>query len=146
MPSNYLSLVNITPEEKQKHLFSESDKKLERIAKIIKSGQSEVEKCSLPVKLMTNLFYGSWLKGLHKKGGKFFIDSNCNTCKICEKICPVNNISIIKDKPQWSDKCEECYACFNFCPKMAIQVNKKSETQGRYHNPYVTINEIIDQK
>lgn len=75
----------------------------------------------------------------------FVVNDQCNNCGICEKICPVNNITIEMKRPVWSDKCIMCFACLHWCPKEAINAGKITENTERYHHPDVNINEIIHQ-
>jgi flavodoxin/ferredoxin len=41
----------------------------------------------------------------------FKCDDKCNGCGICSKICPVQNIKIVDDRPTWQHQCEQCFAC-----------------------------------
>ncbi|MBU2630483.1 MAG: EFR1 family ferrodoxin [Proteobacteria bacterium] len=46
----------------------------------------------------------------------------CNSCKICIKKCPNNNIRLDKnDTPQWGRNCLFCFYCEMKCPKDAIK-------------------------
>ena len=44
----------------------------------------------------------------------------CNGCGACAKLCPVNNIMLKDGKPEWLHHCENCLACYNWCPQKAI--------------------------
>lgn len=57
---------------------------------------------------------------------------------------PVNNIEIINKTPKWDSKCEQCLACINWCPFKAIEFDNRTDKQMRYHNPNVTIRDIVD--
>ena len=73
----------------------------------------------------------------------FKVDDNCNNCELCIKVCPVNNIAIEKGKPYWQHKCEQCFACLQWCPQSAIQFREGTKGQKRYHNPNITLSEIL---
>jgi flavodoxin/Fe-S-cluster-containing hydrogenase component 2 len=78
---------------------------------------------------------------------EFLLDSECNGCGICEKVCTTNCIKLIEDKPHWEgEKCYYCYACFNFCPRQAIGVKYYTKKLGRYHYPSVGWEDIAAQK
>lgn len=62
---------------------------------------------------------------------------------MCEKICPVNNITIESNKPKWNGKCVDCMACINICPKKAINIGKSTIKKNRYRNPYIEANELL---
>ncbi|MBN2602662.1 MAG: EFR1 family ferrodoxin [Candidatus Thermoplasmatota archaeon] len=75
-----------------------------------------------------------------------FADEKCNGCGICEKVCPMENITMIENKPSWSDKCMICFACLHWCPWEAIQAGNLTQKMKRYHHPKVKMNDIINQK
>ncbi|MCP4136311.1 MAG: hypothetical protein GY754_35400 [bacterium] len=74
----------------------------------------------------------------------FKINSKCNGCGICQKICPVRNIEIVEDKPVWLHKCENCYACFQWCPQEAIS-GDIVEYEKKYHHPGAALSDLIDK-
>jgi ferredoxin len=39
------------------------------------------------------------------------VDEKCTSCGICAKICPVDNIKIVNQKPEFEHRCEMCFAC-----------------------------------
>ena len=55
--------------------------------------------------------------------------SKCNSCGLCEKLCPVNNIKLIK-YPEFLNNCILCMRCFAYCPKEAISF--KNYRSARY--------------
>lgn len=110
-------------------------------------------------RLLNSLLEKSVLLGMdiseHIGGVNYFCsDSKCTGCGICEKVCLSQKIKIIDKKPVWekSTFCYMCYACINYCPVQAIQVNDipvvKSYTRqnGRYTHPYATVKDISAQK
>ena len=49
----------------------------------------------------------------------------CNSCKICEKICPAGAIQVDSNNNKWyyfPRKCIKCYRCVDKCPQRAIMV------------------------
>lgn len=85
---------------------------------------------------------GSYAEMLPYMDRSFYTNDNCVGCGSCAKICPVKNIKIIDQRPEWLHKCEFCLACFHWCPKEAIE---SSELKGtvKYHNPHVKMLEMI---
>ena len=57
----------------------------------------------------------------------------CIGCGKCEKLCPMNNITLPNDRPVWGDNCTQCMACICYCPKEAIEYGKRSVGKPRYH-------------
>lgn len=72
----------------------------------------------------------------------FRSDSGCNGCGICAKICPVENIEIIGNKPSWRHHCENCFACLAWCPRAAIQSAQVSSGE-RYRHPEVELADML---
>ncbi len=82
------------------------------------------------------------MQTLRMKDLKFWVNENCNSCKFCEKICPVKNIEF-NTAPVWKHNCERCTACIQYCPKEAIQWTNKTINRKRYRNPNVNIIEFL---
>ncbi len=50
------------------------------------------------------------------------IDKNkCTLCRICERVCPVNNIKVDEEVNR-GDECYYCMRCVEFCPTDAIEI------------------------
>ena len=74
----------------------------------------------------------------------FYADENCSGCGICVRICPVNNIKLIDSKPKWQNHCENCFACFVWCPNESIHGEIVSYAE-HYHHSTVKVTDMIDQ-
>lgn len=72
-------------------------------------------------------------------------DEKCNGCGICARICPVNNIKMINSRPVWQHYCENCFACYVWCPSEAIDGDIVSYAE-RYHHPDVKVTDMIKSK
>ena len=57
----------------------------------------------------------------------------CIGCGKCEKLCPLNNITLQNARPVWGSNCTQCMACICYCPTRAIEYGKKSAGKPRYH-------------
>ncbi len=71
-----------------------------------------------------------WVWNLTRKYYPLVADlEKCNGCKICEKICPVGNITFSEKKsPTFgTEKCQVCLRCVGFCPQKAINRDKKKK-------------------
>lgn len=75
--------------------------------------------------------------GLQNLWRSFKVYSGCNGCGICEKICPTGSITIKNNRPLWSNSCEQCMRCVNYCPKKAIYqtMGADASVRNRYHIP-----------
>ena len=75
-----------------------------------------------------------------RKTKNFGVSNECISCGKCEKLCPVNVIKLIDNKPTWvKKKCLVCLRCLHNCPNFAIQYGTNTIKHGQYINPYVKI-------
>ena len=79
---------------------------------------------------------------IHRNDMSYSVNEKCNGCGICSMVCPVNNIQIINDRPVWLHHCENCLACYNWCPNRAIEGGVASKGYY-YRHPDIKINEMI---
>jgi len=50
---------------------------------------------------------------------------------------------MINGKPEWHQKCHQCFACLQWCPQEAIQYGKKTPKYKRYHHPEIKVNDLL---
>ncbi|MBN2482622.1 MAG: EFR1 family ferrodoxin [Candidatus Omnitrophica bacterium] len=143
MPGNYTPLYEAIPADKQNALFEKEKKKIKNIVGIIRRKQSH------PIEHNSRLT--NWLfSGIYKLGSSqirsadknFWADEQCNSCGICVKVCPVRNIELISGKPKWLNRCEQCFACLQWCPQEAIQYKKSTIGRKRYRHPEVALDDL----
>lgn len=145
MPSNYTP-YGCPPEEKQRCLLEAAEARVEEIADMVRNRGRYIDSSNtslLETWIHPGLLYRFGYKRIHTFGKSFYTDENCNGCSVCQKVCPVGNITITDDKPVWHEHCQQCYACLQWCPGESIQVGKNTAGIDRYHNPHVTVNDII---
>ncbi|MGL5764650.1 MAG: EFR1 family ferrodoxin [Sarcina sp.] len=88
----------------------------------------------------SNLIWRKFFKG---KDNKFTVNENCIGCKICERVCPTDNITLESKKPIWDVNCMDYMSCINLCPKNAINLSKKTIQRPRYKNKNITVDELF---
>jgi ferredoxin len=144
MPHNFIPLFNATPLEKQKQRFAAAEKKIDKIAEIIKARKTnKLERHFFPPTLLSQLIYNQCKKALVCNANNFRVDEKCNSCGLCAKVCQFGNIKIENGKPVWGDYCEQCMACLQWCPKEAIQFRSISKKRRRYHHPDIKAEELF---
>lgn len=69
-----------------------------------------------------------------RQGVKLFhVGENCISCGKCERICPLNVISLRDGKPVWNGKrCAHCMSCIQNCPVNAIEYGDITQKKKRY--------------
>lgn len=137
MPNNYVLMAGFDTDSKdvvQKKL-TEAVPALERINKYLTGRVSPVfdyhkgRFAFLKTRLINPLF-----NKFQITAKPFYATDACVGCKLCEKACPVANITVT-EKPVWGSNCTSCLACYHVCPRNAVQYGKVSQGKGQYFNP-----------
>lgn len=146
MPQNYIRGAEVPTPDEQKELFAREKIKVQEIVKVISERKTGViEKGKLhALPMVSSLFYRMRSSKIRTDAEQFLVNETCNGCGTCAAVCPVNNIEITSGKPQWNTSCEQCLACLHWCPKKAIEFGKATLNQKRYHNPDISVKQIID--
>jgi len=143
LPGSYIFMYNGFPDLLVKLEIHFAKTKISRISKSIISGKKHILKS-------TGLFYRKSdeprlqkaISNFQKRGLEMQAGPDCAGCKTCEKVCPVNNISMNNNRPEFGDNCQQCMACVQWCPKKAIDWNNKSEKRRHYHNPEIDLSDM----
>jgi len=146
MPSNYAP-YGATPDDKQKELFSNINNRVNDIVNTVTNRKMVIESTATSffrTHIFPGVLYRLGYSRIKMMDNNFTIDNSCNGCSICQKVCPVNNIVMKDNKPVWNNGCEQCYACLQWCPNQSIQAGKRTIGVKRYHNPNISMSDIID--
>jgi ferredoxin len=82
--------------------------------------------------IITVPFNPVWCK-YKLKAKDFYCTDDCIACGKCEKLCPLNNITIKNGKPVWGDNCTHCMACIGNCPKDVIEYGTITQSKEQYN-------------
>ena len=110
------------PLEKNRELVKQAKQKINESVKRLKAGKPTQEGIGALYRMAG--FFGQRAYFGHKTreySSKLKIDNDkCIGCGLCEKLCPMKNISIKDQKAVSGDQCTMCYRCINKCSKQAI--------------------------
>ena len=116
MPGNAIVYYCAIPEFLQKKVLNGSKIKIQSIVDTVLSKTSTKNIKPEFISKLREKRVLNVTEEFFAKVKSFYSNENCNHCGICQKICPVDNITIIDEKPRWDNKCELCMACIQWFP------------------------------
>ncbi|MCK9274066.1 MAG: EFR1 family ferrodoxin [Syntrophales bacterium] len=144
MPSNYIPWGGPGSPDERARRFNAAREKISKIADVVSNRKiMPVERGPLWQNILFSQFYKLSFRRVPAMDKSFYSDEKCDSCGICEMICPCGNISLKEGRPVWLRHCEQCLACIQWCPKEAIQFGKRTYRFERYHHPEIKLNDMI---
>jgi ferredoxin len=140
MFSNYVLLYDMS--KKIDKITNKSNKKLVPIINSIKNRKKN--KVNRLMKIFS-FINKDFIKKVSTMDKDYTVDDNCTGCGICKEVCPVKNIEIIDNRPQFNHHCENCIACIQFCPQRAINYKNVTQKRGRYTHPEISYKELSER-
>lgn len=58
----------------------------------------------------------------------------CVGCGLCARTCPLNNITMQKQRPVWGENCALCLRCYHICPHHAVAYGKATTNKSQYND------------
>jgi len=136
MPTIYPPLGGAPGRKKRERRLADAERAIETTVESLKaSPNGRFDKAGVFWRIVGRMIYPLFRGSLPKSDRRFLADEKCNHCAICAKVCPVENIEIVDGLPRWLGHCEQCFACFHWCPQKAIQYGRRTQRQVRYHHP-----------
>jgi len=143
MPDNYAPVFDAPSEHDAEALIDRAVQKIQDISRFIQAGKSCGAGFVFPPVWVSRLVYARMSKKIPAADRAFWADDKCNACGVCVKICPVKNVVLQDGKPAWNHQCQQCFACFHWCPQTAVQYKKKTLNRRRYHNTRVKVQDFF---
>lgn len=144
MVDNYIPYGGAPDDKKQNELLEKTNHRLDRIVYSVLSERNEKPRITLITGLLHLLFYKRFIKSLSTIDDRFRVDTSCNGCRTCIRVCPAENIQLRNNRPEWMHHCTFCLACINLCPREAIQLEEKTRKNRRYHNPQIPLKKLME--
>lgn len=143
MPGNYPPLSNPPSGAKLEKILRHGDSRLDGIIEQIREKRGA--KPSTIFRWASEKINARAIAAACNEDRKFFQTDDCNSCGICQAVCPVGNISLDKSgNPRWLGRCSGCLSCFHWCPTQAIQYNRTTSLErNRYHHPDVSLGRYL---
>jgi len=117
------------------------DENTARIVDDINNRRRRKAKTSLGTRALSAMV-GIMMNSPEKKAQEYIVNSQCNKCGTCAKVCPATNIAVT-DNVCFSANCEWCMACLHLCPQNALRL-KNEKSDKRWRHPEVSLKEIIE--
>jgi len=140
MPNNICNFFLLPLESKKKiaKYPLKTERKMQRVCDNIEKGIVKKRGFN-PISKALGAIQGSFFPRFEKMAkNRVWLDKDCNKCRLCIIICPMDNFDDEHDKITTNNNCMMCYRCINKCPQKAIRVflRKKVKKQfkgvGRY--------------
>ena len=145
MPNSYTPMGEAEPAAKQAEKFKNKDKRIKEITEAVREGRASPVEKGLAIYnfIFTGIIYHMFNPIIARQSRKFHLNEKCQGCGTCVRICPMDNIELKDNKPKWGLNCTLCFGCMQWCPNQAIEFGRGTKGKKRYHNPHITIQDMI---
>ena len=146
--SNYMNgwYYNLIQPKKEilEQKVNDAREKCHEIARDINLSVKMIEKAHFLNYLLPQVISPSrYIRDTRAWDSEFTVAENCNSCGICAKACPVDNITMKEGKPTFNRNCQRCMSCIQFCPESAFLIEGKPMNKPKYLHPTIKIRDMI---
>ena len=134
MPNTYVLMkgFDVDPVELSTEKLKLAPQRIEEIARRIAAGtQGDILTKGSWAKIKSSIIY-PWFVRFCMSPKPFRSNGRCIGCGKCSRACPMDNITMEGDRPQWHDRCALCLRCYHICPCDAVEYGKATEGKGQY--------------
>ena len=123
-PVNWTQVMNPPNDDEIKTILEKSKKEVEAFSDSFVNVETRITQSGFIGKYIFRLFIPIFTNFAARMLGKLYIsDKNCNSCKVCSRNCPTQNIKFFGKTPVWGINCIACNRCINICPRRSIQTS-----------------------
>jgi ferredoxin len=145
MPNNYIPMQGAIHPDQQQEQFARAQDRIKEIVACVRARQRRPPEQSFFLSnwLFRDLVYffsAPRIPGLDKS---FNTTKTCNGCGLCAKACPAVNIVMTNGRPVWQHRCQQCFACLQWCPQEAVEYWRITRGRKRYHHPDIQLKDLI---
>jgi ferredoxin len=135
MPNNICNLFfyPLSKKESIKKYIVKADKKINKACENINNGIIERRGFNVFSKYLGFIAQRSYFAKIEQAAKEDVkINSDCVSCLLCIKICPMKNLESKDNKVIQKGNCTLCYRCVNACPKKAMTVLWHGNVKKQY--------------
>jgi ferredoxin len=148
MPENFIGPVDLMGDaDRRQEKYTAARSRIPAVAAAIRDRkQAEPEGNGSALLKIGGSITRTFATILYNTPRRLHATDKCNHCRTCERVCPVQNITVTEDAVRWGKSCTQCYACIHWCPKGAIEIGGRTSGKTRYHHPDVTLADMLHQR
>ncbi len=133
MPENYITMFKAPSYDEAQAIIHAATPSIEFAGRQIAYGKRLKDLNGKPKMKGVNTALNPAFYRLFVHDRKYFAKDDCTGCGLCEKLCPMADISLENGKPVWGGNCTQCMACIAACPQNAIEFGRRAKGKRRYY-------------
>lgn len=133
MPNTYVCMkgFDVDPAEVAARKIERSGARVTEIAAEIAAGSRKTDVLRGRFAWIKSRVIYPWFVRHAMSPEPFHTVASCVSCGLCARSCPLHNIRMAGDRPQWGADCTLCLRCYHICPQRAVRYGKATERKGQ---------------